>query len=110
MSSREEKVKEAILKTGLPIEIKATQLLRDAGWIVGNDCLYLDRDEKIIRALDISATKNFVNTDGAKSDNPFGWSLIIAGLILIAIGIVSFYKITKLLEEQLKKKEMKERK
>ncbi len=93
MSSREEKVKEAILKTGLPTEIKATQLLRDAGWIVGNECPYLDRDEKIIRTLDISATKNFVNTDGAKSDNPFGWSLIIACLILIAIGIVLFIKL-----------------
>jgi len=41
---------------------------------------------------------------GRFPDDLFGWSLILAGLILIPISIMSFYKITNLLEEQQKKK------
>ena len=65
----EEKVKEAILDTGLPTEIMATQMLRDAGWLVSNECPYLDRDKNKIRTLDITASQNFQTSAVIKLGN-----------------------------------------
>ena len=59
MPSLEERVKKEVLKTGLPTEIMSTEMLRNAGWLVNNECPYLDKDENKIRTLDITATKTF---------------------------------------------------
>jgi hypothetical protein len=62
MSDFEEKVKKAILKTGLPTEIKVTKMLKDAGWSVFNEYPYLDREENKMRTLDITAKKVFLKS------------------------------------------------
>lgn len=59
MSNLEKKVREEIQKTGLPMEIKATKLLKDNGWSVYNEYPYLDDEKNKMRQLDIKATKDF---------------------------------------------------
>jgi len=66
MPSFEKKVKEEILKTGLPTEIQVTQTLKKAGWVVFNEYPYLDRDENKIRTLDITAENIFKKPDSTE--------------------------------------------
>ena len=79
--SFESRVKKEIEKTGLPTEIKATQILRENGWHVFNEYPYLDQDENKIRTLDILANKPFLNIKKPVTNNkshrvpPFHWEL-----------------------------------
>ncbi len=46
--SIEAKVKKEVEKTGLPTEIKATEILKKNGWAVFNEYPYLDTNENKI--------------------------------------------------------------
>ena len=65
MSTFEEKVKEEIMKTGLPTEIKVTKTLKKAGWRVFNEYPYFDSEKNKIRTLDLTAEKFFSKSDGS---------------------------------------------
>lgn len=58
--SIESRVKKEIERTGLPTEIKATEILNKNGWHVFNEYPYLDTDENKVRTLDIVANKAFL--------------------------------------------------
>lgn len=54
-------LKEDILKSGLPTEIKVSRELIDDGWNVRNQYAYVDRMTHKIRTIDILALKKFKN-------------------------------------------------
>lgn len=56
----EKKVKAAVKKTGLPTEIKATEILKRNNWIVFNEYPYIDKENNRVRTLDIQALKGAV--------------------------------------------------
>ena len=62
MSSLESKIKKAIEATGLPTEIKVTNMLRKYGWSVYNEYPFLDMQQNKIRTLDVKARKFFKNS------------------------------------------------
>lgn len=66
--SIESRVKKEIGRTGLPTEIKTTEILNKNGWNVFNEYPYLDTDENKIRTLDIVANKVFLKTNNTKSN------------------------------------------
>jgi hypothetical protein len=63
----EKRVKEEILKTGLPTEIRATRMLEKNGWNVFNEFPFLDEEGKKIRTIDIRASKFFLKSRNKKS-------------------------------------------
>ena len=65
--SFESRVREEIEKTGLPTEIKATDILRANGWSVYNEYPYLDVNENKVRTLDVVADKSFLKSNTANS-------------------------------------------
>lgn len=66
-NSLEDKVKKAIVATGLPTEISATKILTELGWDVQNEYPYVDRENKRVRTLDIKAVASF-----SKGNKPIG--------------------------------------
>jgi hypothetical protein len=66
-TSFEKRVKEAIEKTGLPTEIKATNYLKQNRWLVINEFPYIDVERNKLRTLDIKAElsvyKNSASTE-----------------------------------------------
>jgi hypothetical protein len=68
--SSESSIKEAIEKTGLPTEIKVTNLLKAEKWLVFNEYPFLDLEENKIRTLDIRATNVFFTKKYDKKKNP----------------------------------------
>ncbi|HZK56341.1 MAG TPA: hypothetical protein VFC84_19465 [Desulfosporosinus sp.] len=57
--SFEKRVKEAIERTGLPTEIRATKTLVDNGWQVQNEFPFIDLENQKVRTLDIKAINTF---------------------------------------------------
>jgi hypothetical protein len=69
-SFSDEAIKKAIAKTGLPTEIKVTNLLRESKWSVFNEYPYLDSDNGGVRTIDLRAIKvNVISNQ--KNKNPF---------------------------------------
>lgn len=64
--SFESRVKKEIERTGLPTEIKATNILNKNHWHVFNEYPYLDTDENKVRTLDMVANKAFLKKNNAK--------------------------------------------
>ena len=69
-SFSDEAIKKAIEKTGLPTEIKVTNLLRESKWSVFNEYPYLDSDNGGVRTIDLLAFKVKVSSN-QKNSNPF---------------------------------------
>ncbi|XHH08171.1 MAG: hypothetical protein ACFCUE_11435 [Candidatus Bathyarchaeia archaeon] len=67
----EKRVKEAIEKTGLPTEIRATKTLVDNGWRVQNEFPYVDMENQKIRTLDIKAVNIFSKESPKNSSEIF---------------------------------------
>lgn len=53
----EEKILKRIKESGYPVEIKATDILKEKGWKVANQVGYLDEDEHKWRPIDIRAIR-----------------------------------------------------
>lgn len=70
-------IRQAIEKTGMPTEIKVTNILRNHNWTVFNERPYLDPDEKRVRTLDISA--------GIMKSQPKGKEIVITANIELFI-------------------------
>lgn len=64
----EEQVKEAIEITGLPTELKASEILKKNKWSISHQFPYLDSDKNIIRTLDLKATKLFKKSNDLEND------------------------------------------
>ena len=54
-----ERVKEEIMKSGLPLEIEISEILKQNGWSVDNQSHYFDEQHEKARQIDIIATKSF---------------------------------------------------
>lgn len=67
-ASFEKRIREAIEKTGLPTEIRATNYLTQNGWFVKNEFPYIDVENKRVRTLDIKATLS-VDQDNTNMQN-----------------------------------------
>ena len=63
-----EKIRKYILKSGYPLEIEIGGILRKSGWLVINQCPYLDKETKKVRTADILAIK--MNFPSAKLGLP----------------------------------------
>jgi len=50
------KIEKDILKSGMPLEVEISSLLRRLGWWVAQQATYLDRDKQEIRTIDITAS------------------------------------------------------
>ena len=53
-------VKKDILKSGIPLEIEISSLLRRNGWFVVHQAAYLDKDREVVRNIDILAIRMHV--------------------------------------------------
>ena len=59
MSTPREKVLTRVESSGFPLELRAAQLLQDAGYYVAQNHYYIDLDENKGREIDLRALKNF---------------------------------------------------
>jgi hypothetical protein len=75
--SFESRVKKEIERTGLPTEIKATDILKKNGWNVFNEYPYLDTDENKVRTLDMVANKVFLKNNDGETEIDFFCELYI---------------------------------
>lgn len=76
----EEQIKKVIEITGLPTEIKVSEILKKNKWSISHQFPYLDSDKNIIRTLDLKANRLFKKSNDLKndtSDNYFNCLLFI---------------------------------
>jgi len=51
------RIKKDILKSGMPLEIEISAILRQSGWFVIQQAAYMDRDKEEVRSIDIVAMR-----------------------------------------------------
>ena len=51
------RIKKDILKSGMPLEVEISSILRQSGWLVIQQAAYVDRDKEEVRTVDIVAMR-----------------------------------------------------
>jgi len=73
-----DKLKEDILKSGIPLEILVSQLLQKDGWKTANQFPYFDGREEKIRAVDVIALRKIGLVIECKKATDHPWTFYVA--------------------------------